>query len=165
MPANDRIRATRNLDRRPPSPPRSARSAPAMPWLGEVWSHARPRPPVGGRASEGVGRSRSTPRLASDATNGFGLTGDVGEKSLVRRPLQALFDQGPEDNLQANGKLHGHRRPAGQPPRAMDEGGGQDDEHARLVREHPGTSHCIYIIYDSYELFDRPSRSSGTVDD
>src|SRR5918996_3140997 len=118
-------------------------------------SPARPQRPAGGLASSGLGRRRSTSRLAADAVNGFRLVGDVGQEPLVGRSPQTLFDQGPQDDLHADGKLHGHRRPPGQAARAIDELTGQDDEHAGLVDEHawPRASLETYITYISHIIY------------
>jgi hypothetical protein len=50
--------------------------------------------------------------------------------------LQALLDQGAENDLKAHGELEGGRRLPGQNPGPIQDILGKDEKNSRLVREH-----------------------------
>src|SRR5687768_9656836 len=121
--------------------------APLMQWSpsrGSPRARARSRPQ---RTAARHGRGlRPAPGLAPDPAHRFRLAADVGEEGRVSRPLQALLDERPHDDLHAHRNLQRRHGAAGETPRAIDEVSRQDDQHTRFVFEHSVRSSGMSVI-------------------
>src|SRR6267143_6898933 len=101
-------------------------------------------------ASPSVDDARHPPSLA----NRLSLTLDVREKARMILAPQRLLDQRAEDHLQAHRQHGGHRHPARQGPRPIQDALRQHEENARIRVSHSAPSlyiTCMFYIRYSAE--------------
>jgi hypothetical protein len=92
-----------------------------------------PRPDT--RSSIPVVVLNSLTRHPPDVTDGLGLSLDIGEEGSGVAPLQPLVDEGPEDNLQADGELErGRRFPHHDPSLVQDVLGEVEEDFSHRLR-------------------------------
>jgi hypothetical protein len=112
-------------------------------------------------------------RRASGKADRLDLAFNVGEEGRVVVAPQPLFDQSPEDDLKAHGKLERGRRPPRKDPGPIEDIPGENEEDARLIEHHvsrlgptrrdrPSQHYMSYIIYIVMDVKrGRPSGASA----